>query len=107
MWNNKKKAFTLSYDDGISQDIRFVELLNRYGLKCTFNLNSGIQTGASTWIGQNDTRISRMNMTGLRELYAGHEIAVHTLASRFALSIVSSLVTVSASSLVKSGWVRV
>ncbi len=79
MWNNKMKAFTLSYDDGISQDIRFVELLNRYGLKCTFNLNSGIQTGASTWVGQNDTRITRMNMAGLRELYAGHEIAVHTL----------------------------
>ena len=29
MWNNKKKAFTLSYDDGISQDIRFVALLSR------------------------------------------------------------------------------
>ena len=79
MWNNKKKAFTLSYDDGISQDIRFVELINRYGLKCTFNLNSGIQTGANSWIGQNDVVVTRMNMEGLRNLYAGHEIAAHSL----------------------------
>ena len=37
---NRPKAFTLSYDDGVVQDIRFMEILNRNGLKCTFNLNS-------------------------------------------------------------------
>lgn len=78
MWNNKKKAFTLSYDDGVTQDIRFVELLNRYGLKATFNLNSGIQTKANFWT-RYDVTICRMNMNGLKELYAGHEIAVHSL----------------------------
>ena len=35
-----KKAITFSYDDGVTQDIRLIELLNRYGLKATFNLNS-------------------------------------------------------------------
>ena len=79
MWNNKKKAFTLSYDDGITQDIRFVELLNRYGLKCTFNLNSGIQTKANFWVNKDGIVTYRMNMEGLKELYAGHEIAVHSL----------------------------
>ena len=34
------KAVTFSYDDGVTQDIRLIELLNQYGLKCTFNLNS-------------------------------------------------------------------
>lgn len=38
----KKKAFTLSYDDGTIHDKRFVELIDKYGLKCTFNLNSGL-----------------------------------------------------------------
>ena len=38
----KKKMFTLSYDDNVLQDKRLVELLNKYGLKCTFNVNSGI-----------------------------------------------------------------
>ena len=35
-----KKAVTFSYDDGVTQDIRLVEIFNRYGLKSTFNLNS-------------------------------------------------------------------
>ena len=35
------KALTLSYDDGVEQDIKLIDILNRYGLKCTFNLNSG------------------------------------------------------------------
>ena len=37
--NGKKKAFNVTYDDGVLQDVRFVQLLNRYGLKGTFNLN--------------------------------------------------------------------
>ena len=36
----KKKALTLSYDDGVQQDVRFLEILNKHGIKCTFNLNS-------------------------------------------------------------------
>ena len=39
--NGKKKAFTLSYDDGQIYDRRFVDLLDRYGLRATFHLNSG------------------------------------------------------------------
>ena len=38
--SNKLKAITFSYDDGVTQDIRLVELLNKYNLKSTFNLNS-------------------------------------------------------------------
>ncbi|MBQ7035737.1 MAG: polysaccharide deacetylase family protein [Clostridia bacterium] len=37
----KPKAVTLSYDDGMSQDIKLVELMKKYGFKGTFNLNSG------------------------------------------------------------------
>ena len=40
MWENKKKAVTFSFDDGVTQDVRLVEMFNKYGLKCTFNLNS-------------------------------------------------------------------
>lgn len=40
MWDGKKKAITFSFDDGVTQDIRMIEILNKYGLKCTFNLNS-------------------------------------------------------------------
>ena len=37
----KTKAFTLSYDDGVVQDRRLAAMFNQYGVKGTFNLNSG------------------------------------------------------------------
>ncbi len=40
MFQGKMKAVTFSYDDGVTQDQRLIALLNKYGLKCTFNLNS-------------------------------------------------------------------
>lgn len=39
--NFRDKALTLSYDDGSVSDVKMVEILNRYGVKATFNLNSG------------------------------------------------------------------
>jgi peptidoglycan/xylan/chitin deacetylase (PgdA/CDA1 family) len=74
----KMKALTLSYDDGVEQDRKLLEILNRYGIKATFNLNSGIQSGANCW--NNDgIIIRRLNIQTLPELYAGHEIAGHSL----------------------------
>ncbi|MBE6778886.1 MAG: hypothetical protein E7541_05815 [Ruminococcaceae bacterium] len=35
------KAVTFSFDDGVQQDMRFLELLKKYDMKGTFNLNSG------------------------------------------------------------------
>ena len=42
MFHGKMKAVTFSYDDGVTQDQRLIEIFNRYNLKCTFNLNSGL-----------------------------------------------------------------
>ena len=67
MWEGKKKAVTFSYDDGVTQDRRLVELLNRYGLKATFNLNSGIQSYAEVFE-NNGIRIHRLNVRELPEL---------------------------------------
>ena len=33
------KAVTFSYDDGVKADKKLVEILDKYGLKGTFNLN--------------------------------------------------------------------
>ena len=52
MWNGKNKAVTFSYDDGIEQDKRLVDIFNTYGLKCTFNLNSGIMNEKGNWVTQ-------------------------------------------------------
>ena len=36
------KYFTMSYDDGPEQDKKLIGLLKKFGLKSTFNLNSGL-----------------------------------------------------------------
>ncbi len=77
MWNGKKKALTFSYDDGIAQDIRFTEILNRYGLKATFNLNSGLMSGNGDWTTDKGLAIRRLRRDEVRDVYKGHEIAVH------------------------------
>ena len=48
----KNRAMTFSYDDGVVQDRRLVELFNRYHVKGTFNLNTatlGIQARGKLW----------------------------------------------------------
>ena len=37
----KDKAMTLSYDDGSKDDIQLIEIMQKYGLKGTFNICSG------------------------------------------------------------------
>ena len=76
----KKKAITFSYDDGTTQDIRLIELLNKYGLKCTFNLNSELLSKPNILI-RNGGRIShyKIHKNDVKHVYEGHEIAVHTL----------------------------
>lgn len=74
----RKKALTLSYDDGITQDKRLVSIFNKYGLKATFNINSGIQSEENYWINEGK-KIQRMNIDEIQEVYKGHEVAVHTL----------------------------
>lgn len=75
-----KKALTFSYDDGVTQDMRLIELLNKYGMKGTFNLNSEL-LGREDYLIREGLRISHIKVepSRVREIYAGHEIAVHTL----------------------------
>ena len=84
MFNGKKKAVTFSYDDGTTQDIRFIELLNKYGLKCTFNLNSEF-LGLPGELVQGDLHVQydKINPKDVKSVYDGHEVAAHTLSHPF------------------------
>lgn len=64
----KFKAVSLSYDDGVSADIRLAGILDQYGMKGTFNINSGF-FGMS----------GKMTPEEIQKhiLDAGHEVAVH------------------------------
>jgi peptidoglycan/xylan/chitin deacetylase (PgdA/CDA1 family) len=76
-----KKYITLSYDDGVTQDIRFVELLNKYNMKATFNINSGLLGQAGTLTNHKGVKVShnKIKKEDLKSIYSGHEVAVHTL----------------------------
>lgn len=67
-----RNVLTMSYDDGTVNDRKLVEIFNRYGIKGTFNLNSD--------------RFDKEGFIGFeeaKELYDGHEVAVHTKGHLF------------------------
>ena len=77
--NGKTKVFNVTYDDGVLQDVRFVALLNKYNLKGTFNLNSGLMVSEFEWTHESGRVIKRLSKEKAVPLYQGHEIACHTL----------------------------
>ena len=80
MWNGKLKAITFSYDDAVKQDIRLIEILNKYGLKGTFNLNSGALGQSASIVREGvEIRHDKNAAEDIRHIYEGHEIAAHTL----------------------------
>lgn len=64
----KKRVVTFSYDDGSRHDARLIALFNHYAVKGTFHLNG------KKYIGISESEAER-----LRALYAGHEVACHTV----------------------------
>ena len=77
--NNKHKAITFSFDDGVTQDRRLIKLLDKYNLKCTFNLNSLSlgKEGKVKWQ-QWTAPHNKVEIDEVKTLYANHEVAVHT-----------------------------
>jgi peptidoglycan-N-acetylglucosamine deacetylase len=63
----KRKALTLSYDDGTIHDRRLVAIFNQYGLRGTFHLNGGL-LGTSPRIAADE----------VKALFAGHEVSGHS-----------------------------
>lgn len=84
MWNGMKKAVTFSYDDGITQDKRLIKIFDKYGLKCTFNLNSGFLGTAGSLVRQDVTVAHcKPRACEIADIYRGHEVAAHTLTHPF------------------------
>lgn len=75
----RPKAFNITYDDGILQDVRFVALLNRYGVPGTFNLNSQLMEQRFCWQHETGMTVTRLSPEEALHLYDGHEVASHTL----------------------------
>ncbi len=69
----KKKAFTMSYDDGKIYDRRLVEIFNKYGIKGTFHVNASRYT----------EHPEEIKLSEISELYKNHEISCHTYSHQF------------------------
>ena len=87
---------SLSFYDGLEQDKRIIQILNYYGIKCTFNLNAGLMgiqkrvvrignigflkyaegsTGFKTRFKNHDHH--RISVDKIAQVYEGFEIASH------------------------------
>ncbi len=67
----KAKAVTFSYDDGNRADLRLAECCDKYGVKCTFNINTVCLPEES---GQGKISVEEIQQHLLDK---GHEVAVH------------------------------
>lgn len=66
----RRKALTLSYDDGVVFDEKLIEIMSKNGVKGTFNVNSGMFSNAKN---------RRMSKEQAVKLYteSGNEVAIH------------------------------
>lgn len=78
----KSKVITFSYDDCVVQDIRLIEIFNKYGLKGTFNINTGLYMPECE---EREEFYGRMKLSEAQKLYidSGHEVAVHAYSHPF------------------------
>jgi peptidoglycan/xylan/chitin deacetylase (PgdA/CDA1 family) len=65
--DGKIKALTMSYDDGVTEDRRLVEIFNRHKIKGSFHINAGL-------LGDGKRKI---DLSEAPSLYKGHEISCH------------------------------
>lgn len=90
----RSKALTFNYDDGVEQDIRLIEILDKNGLKGTFNLNSGCYAPEGK-VYEEGTIHRRLTKEGATALYSagGHEVACHGLTHAYPDSLPPSAIT--------------
>ena len=76
----RDRALTLSYDDGVEQDIRLIDILDKHGIKATFNLNSG-RYAEEGKVYPEGTIHRRLSESAVTKLYSNpnHEVAVHAI----------------------------
>ena len=87
----KTKALTFSYDDGVRQDKRLIAIMQKYGLKGTFNINGGLFENKYEGV-----ETGRMTQQEALELYisSNMEVAIHGY-QHLSLSKVSSELAIS------------
>ncbi len=80
----KAKVLTLSYDDAVEQDRKLIEILDRYGIKASFHINSCCYAPKNNAYpaGQVHRRMTREQAIVLYQ-NSPHEVAAHTCSHEF------------------------
>lgn len=78
------KYFVFAIDDGTIFDKKVISIFNKYGIKATFNLNSGLQDFVwfKDWL-----EVRRLKLEENKNIYNGHEVASHSLTHPFLTSL--------------------
>lgn len=81
-----KKYFTLSFDDGITQDLEIIKILKKHNVTCcTFNINTGLYGANWEWVGRDALKMPEVTHLRFTEeelrtgIYNGYDVEVHTL----------------------------
>lgn len=77
----RSKALTFSYDDATAQDLRLIGIFKKYGMKGTFNVNSGRVNRALQGKAVSKNRVFSPEEIG--KVYQGHEVAIHGYSHPF------------------------
>lgn len=78
------KLFVFAIDDGTIFDKKVIDIFNKYGIKATFNLNSGLQD--YVWF-KDYLEVRRLNLNESKNIYDGHEVASHSLTHPYLTSL--------------------
>ncbi|MCR5431105.1 MAG: polysaccharide deacetylase family protein [Lachnospiraceae bacterium] len=89
----KTKTLTFSYDDNVIEDIRLIELFKKYGLKGTFNINTGMYSPREGFAeSPSHTRLTRQQAIALYK-DSGFEVASHGVTHPFMTQIPAKAAT--------------
>ncbi len=68
----RRKALTMSYDDGVVEDRQLVKIFNKYGIKGSFHINGGLLGNGN-----------HLSAEEIKDLYQGHEVSCHSFHHPF------------------------
>lgn len=78
------KYFIFAIDDGTIYDKKVIDIFNKYNIRATFNLNSGLQD--FVWYKDNKP-VERLKLYENRHIYDNHEVASHSLTHPWLTSL--------------------
>lgn len=81
------KYFIFSIDDGTLFDKKVIDIFNKYNIKATFNLNSGLSH--FVWYFNDDINkpVYRPDLMDVANIYQGHDIASHSYSHPYMTSL--------------------